>query len=168
MGPVFAEAEIDAPREAIFDYLMDLASRPVIFDRDIEDFRLVDLDSKGVGAGCRFRFRRGDWVGMTIVAAERPMRISERGETGRGNRTIAGLEWEIGESITGLSEVRLSYWTEVEGVAGTIDRLTGGAGRHERYLKSALARLRHEVETGSDAVERIQVAGGNRFETGVP
>lgn len=168
MGPVSAEAEIDATREAIFDYLLDVGSRPVIFSRDMEDFRLLDIDPEGDGAGYRFRFRRGGWIGMTIESSERPVRISERGETGRGNRTPAGFEWEFSETPSGLSQVRLSYWTEVSGPGAAIDRLTGHAGRYTRILRTSLGRLREEVEEGARKVELPVVAGGNRFETGIP
>ena len=168
MGPVSAEADIDAPREAIFAYLLDVASRPVIFGPDMQQFRLFDLDSEGLGAGYRFRFRRGAWVGMTLVSSERPIRLSERGETGRGNRTPAGFEWELAETVAGLSRVRLSYWTEVAGPSAALDRVTGHPGRHERFLKAALGRLREQVEQGSEEVMPVEVAGGNRFETGVP
>lgn len=168
MGPVFAEAEIDASREEIFDYLLDVASRPVIFGPDMEQFRLFDLDTEGEGAGYRFRFKRGGWVGMTLVSTERPIRLSERGETGRGNQTVAGFEWELSETPAGLSLVRLSYWTEVTGAAGALDRVTGHAGRHTRVLRAALGRLREQVEGGGEAIAHVEVAGGNRFQTGIP
>jgi len=168
MGPVSAEAEIDATREAIFDYLLDVGSRPVIFSRDMEEFRLLAIDPEGDGAGYRFRFRRGGWTGMTIESSERPVRISERGETGRGNRTPAGFEWELSETPSGLSQVRLSYWTEVSGPGAVLDRLTGHAGRYTRILRASLGRLREEVEGGDRKVELPVVAGGNRFETGIP
>ncbi|MFZ9668812.1 MAG: SRPBCC family protein [Solirubrobacterales bacterium] len=168
MGPVFAEAEIDASREEIFDYLLDVASRPIIFGPDMEQFRLFDLDTEGEGAGYRFRFKRGGWVGMTLVSSERPIRLSERGQTGRGNQTVAGLEWELSETPAGLSLVRLSYWTEVTGAAGALDRVTGHAGRHTRVLRAALGRLREQVESGGEAIAHVEVAGGNRFQTGIP
>ena len=168
MGPVFAEAEVDATREAIFDYLIDVGSRPVIFGPDMEDFRLLDIDPEGVGAGYRFWFRRGSQVAMTVESSERPGRISERGETGRGNRTPAGFEWELSETPSGLSQVRLSYWTEVSGAGAALDRLTGHPGRHTRILRSALGRLREQVEDGARKLELPAIAGGNRFETGIP
>ena len=168
MGPVSAEAEIDAPRQVIFDYLMDVESRPVLFGSDMEHFRLLDLDPEGEGAGYRFRFKRGKWVGMTVESSERPIRISERGETGRGNRTPAGFEWELSETPAGLSQVRLSHWTEVMGAAAALDRITGHSGRYTRILRAALGRLRTQVESGEEQVDRLTVAGGNRFETGIP
>lgn len=169
MGPVFAEAEIDASRQKIFDYLLDLGSRPVIFGDSVTEFRLLDIQSRGIGSGARFRFgKRGSWVDLTITGAEEPRRISERGHTGRGNRTPAGMEWEIEETPAGPSRVRASYWTEVSGVAGAVDRITGGAGKHERMLRSALTRLRSEVESGVETSEVPRIAGIGRFETGVP
>lgn len=169
MGPVYAEAEIDVEREVLFDYLMDYSTRPVIFGDDLIDFRLVGYRSEGVGAGARFRLgRHGSWLGMSITEAERPVRISERGKTGRGNMTPAGFEWEFETTPAGPTAVRLSYWTQVEGAAAVPDRFTGRAGWHTRLMKSALGRLRTQVEEGLFERERVTVAGGNRFETGVP
>lgn len=169
MGPVYAEAEIDVEREVLFDYLMDYSTRPVIFGDDLIDFRLVGFQSEGVGAGARFRFgRHGSWLGMSITDAERAVRISERGTTGRGNMTPAGFEWEFEVTPAGPTAVTLSYWTRVEGAAAVPDRFTGRAGWHTRALKSALGRLRTQVEEDLFERERIAVAGRNRFETGVP
>lgn len=169
MGPVYAEAEIDVPREVLFDYLMDYATRPVVFGDDITAFRPVGFDLEGVGAGARFRLgKHGSWLGMTLSGADRPVRISERGTTGRGNRTPAGFEWEFEVTPAGPTAVRLSYWTEVGGAAAVPDRFTGRAGWHTRILKSALGRLRTQTEEGRFDRADVAVAGGNRFETGVP
>jgi len=43
MGPVYAEIDIDAPREQIFDYLLDISTRPVLFEDSISHFRLLRL-----------------------------------------------------------------------------------------------------------------------------
>jgi hypothetical protein len=169
MGPVYAEAEIDVPREVLFDYLMDYSTRPVVFGEDLTGFRLVGFEAVGIGAGARFRLgKHGSWLGMSITDAEGPVRISERGSTGRGNMTPAGFEWEFEVTPAGPTAVRLSYWTEVEGAAAVPDRFTGRAGWHTRLLKSALGRLRVQVEEGRFGREDLTVAGGNRFETGVP
>jgi uncharacterized protein YndB with AHSA1/START domain len=169
MGPVYAEAEIDAPREEIFEYLLDYLTRPVLFSGSTSDFRMLQLDPKGVGAGARFRFsRRGAWVSLAITDTERPTRISERGSTGRGNQTPAGMEWEITESESGLSQVKVYYWTSPSGIAAVPDRITGGAGWYGRLLKRVLVRLREEIEGGQEQAAALSVAGGNRFETGIP
>lgn len=168
MGPVFAEIEIDAPRERIHEYLMDLATRRDLYGDSIRDFRLLRLDSRGIGAGARFQFRRrSTWTDTSIVASELPRRISERGETGRFNRTGTGTEWELAESAAGVATVRVSYWTEPTGVAKAFDRLTGGAGWHRRRLKRAARRLRELIEADQASAEAVGVAGGNRYATGV-
>jgi len=169
MGPVYAEAEIDAPREEIFEYLLDYLTRPVLFGESASDFRMLRLDPRGVGAGARFRFRRRRaWVSLAITNAESPNRISERGSTGRGNQTPAGMEWEISESESGLSQVKVYYWTAPSGVAAVPDRITGGAGWYGRLMKRVLTRLREEIEGGREEAAALSVAGGNRFQTGIP
>ncbi len=168
MGPVYAEIEIDAPREQIFEYLMDIATRPILFGDAIEDFRLLRLESEGVGAGARFRFkRRSAWIDTTITSVEPPRRVSERGAGGHFNRGLNGFEWEIAESVGSVSTVRLSYWTEPQGFARLTDRLTGGAGWYRRRLGHALDRLRDRIETEQTGSAPIPVAGGNRYATGI-
>ena len=168
MGPLYAEIEIDAPREVIYEYLLDISTRPRIFGDSISDFRLLRLDTHGTGAGARFRFkRRSAWVDTSITAVEPPRRISERGATGRLNRNLTGTEWEIEEAANGISLVRLSYWVEPHGVYRHFHRLTGGSRWYGRQLRLAVRRLREQVEADRMEADRSTVAGGNRFETGV-
>ena len=71
MGPVYAEIDIDAPREQIFDYLLDISTRPVLFEDSISHFRLLRLESRGIGSGARFQFkRRSKWADTSITAVE--------------------------------------------------------------------------------------------------
>lgn len=168
MGPVFTEVDIDAPREEIFEYLMDFDSRPHLYGDSVEDFRLLRLESRGVGAGARWRFkRRSAWADSAITAAESPRRISERGVTGRYNKTATGTEWELDETPTGVTRVRISYWTVPTGMAKAFDRLSGGAGWHRRRLTQAGHRLREAIESGREETVDVPVAGGNRHATGV-
>lgn len=168
MGPVFTEVDIDAPREEIFDYLMDFDTRPFLYGETVGSFRLLRLDSRGVGAGARWQFKRKKaWADSSINAAEAPRRISERGVTGRYNKTATGTEWEMEETATGVTRVRISYWTVPTGIAKAFDRMTGGAGWHRRRLKQAGLRLRDVVETGRAERAEVPVAGGNRHATGI-
>jgi hypothetical protein len=168
MGPVYAEIDIDAPREKICDYLLDIATRPVLFDGAIEDFRLLRLESTGVGAGARFRFkRRSAWIDTTITAVDYPRRLSERGFGGRFNRNANGMEWELAEGPGGISTVRLSYWTQPKGFSKLTDRMTGGAGWYRRRLRDALGALRDRIEADQTSSDPIEVAGGNRYMTGI-
>ncbi|MGB0121709.1 MAG: SRPBCC family protein [Solirubrobacterales bacterium] len=168
MGPVYAEIEIDAPREMIFNYLMDMATRPDLYGTSVSDFRLVRLDSRGVGAGARFRFKKKKtWADSSIVAADSPRRISERGNTGRLNRTVTGTEWEIAEAPGGVSTVRVSYWTEPTGMAKMFDRMKGRAGWYGRLMKRTVKELRERIEAERTAAAPVAVNGGNRYSTGV-
>lgn len=168
MGPVFTEVDIDAPRGEIFDYLMDFDTRPFLYGDSVEDFRLLRLESRGVGAGARWRFKRKKaWADSAISAAEPHRRISERGATGSYNRITTGTEWEFEESSTGVTRVRISYWTVPTGMAKLLDRMTGGAGWHRRRLNRAGQRLREAIESGREEKTEVPVAGGNRHATGV-
>lgn len=168
MGPVYAELDIDAPREEIFEYLMDFETRPFLYGDTVENFRLLRLDPRGIGAGARWQFKRKKaWADSTIVSAEAPVRISERGASGSYNRTKTGTEWEMEETAAGVTRVRITYWTVPAGASKTHDRLTGGAGWHRRRLERAGRRLREAVESGREERTGIPVAGGNRHATGV-
>jgi len=168
MGPVYAETDIDAPREMIYEYLLDIATRPVLFGDSIRDFRLLRLDTRGIGAGARFRFKRlSAWNDTTITSTEAPRRISERGSTGRLNRNLTGFEWEIAEAATGVSSVRLSYWIEPYGLYRHFHRLTGGSRWYTRQMNRAVRRLREQVEAERMESGRVEVAGGNRYKTGI-
>ncbi len=152
----------------IYDYLLDIATRPKIFGNSISGFRLLRLDTRGVGAGARFQFRRRSaWVDTTITAVDPPRRISERGGTGRLNRNRTGTEWEIAEATNGVSLVRLSYWVDPHGFYRHFHRLTGGSRWYGRQMRKAVRRLRDMVEAEQMESDRITVAGGNRYETGV-
>lgn len=168
MGPVFTEVDIDAPREEIFDYLIDFDTRPFLYGDTVRNFRLLRLKSRGVGAGARWQFKRKNaWADSTITAAEPPRRISERGATGKYNKSATGTEWELEETAAGVTRVRISYWTEPTGMAKAFDRLSGGAGWHRRRLEKAGHRLREAIESGREEKVEVHVAGGNRHATGV-
>lgn len=168
MGPVFAEIDIDAPREKIQDYLMDFTTRRELYGNAVDEFRLTRINPRGVGAGARFRFTKGRaWVDSSITAAE-PGRISERGVSGRFNQTPTGTEWELHESATGVTRLRLSYWTEPTGAAKLFDRFTGRAGWHGRRLRRVAGRLRELMEADApESAAAVGVAGGRRHATGV-
>lgn len=168
MGPVFAEVDIDVPREEIFEYLMDFDTRPFLYGDSVRKFRLLRLESRGIGAGARWQFKRKKaWADSVITSVESPRRVSERGVTGRYNKTATGTEWEMEEAPTGVTRVRISYWTVPTGMSKMFDRMTGGAGWHRRRLKGAGQRLREAIESGREEKAEVPVAGGSRHATGV-
>jgi uncharacterized protein YndB with AHSA1/START domain len=171
MGPVSAEIEIDSPREQVFAALLDLAARPSFTDHFLTDFHLTRIDPKGVGAGARFCVKgplRKIWMDTTIVSTEPPFRIVEEGESGRGNRIRSHTVWELREAPGSLTCVRVSHWTEPAAVDRALEILSGGSFWLGRGWRQALRRLRDSLESDQPAAERIAVAGGNRYATGIP
>jgi uncharacterized protein YndB with AHSA1/START domain len=171
MGPVSAEIEIDVPRERVFAVLADLALRPSFTDHFVDGFHLTRIESSGVGAGARFRFRlppRSFWADTTIVELEEPRRIVERGRCGRGNRIPVTTAWELSGGAGSLTRVRISHWTEPNPLDRALERLSGASTRLERDWRQALRRLREQLESGEPAPQGVAVAGGNAHATGIP
>ncbi|HET7510574.1 MAG TPA: SRPBCC domain-containing protein [Solirubrobacterales bacterium] len=171
MGPISAEIEIDLPREQVFAALTDLALRPSFTDHFLTDFHLTRIDAAGVGAGARFRVQaplRKVWMDTTIVALEEPFRIVEAGEGGRTNRIPNHTVWELKEAPGSLTAVRLSHWTEPPRGDRALELLSAGSVWQQRSWREALRRLRDLLESDRPAAERLAVAGGNRFATGIP
>lgn len=172
MGPVSAEIEIDVPRQRAFDAIADLALRPAFTDHFLSDFHLTRIESSGPGAGARFRFAvrpRRVWMDTTIVEAEAPHRLLERGRGGRGNRIPSITLWELTEGPGTLTTVRVSYWTEPSNpVDRALELLSAASIPYERRWREALRRLRDQLESGGLDRHRLAVAGGNPHATGIP
>lgn len=171
MGPVSAEIEVDAPREQVYAALMDLAVRLSFTDHFLTDFHLTRIDPVGVGAGARFRVKgplRKVWMDTTIVAAEEPFQIVEEGEAGRGNRIRNHTVWELKDGPGPLTTVRVSHWTEPAAVDRALELLSAGSFWLERGWREALRRFRDQLESDQPLAERVAIAGGNRYATGIP
>ncbi len=171
MGPLSTEIEIDVPREEAFAALADLAARPTFTDHFLTDFHLTRIDAEGVGAGARFRVSaplRKVWMDTTIVALEAPFRVVEEGRGGRVNRIPTHTVWELTEAAGGLTAVRVSHWTEPRPLDRGLELLSAGSLFQARGWRQALRRLRDNLEAGQPASERIAIAGGNRYATGIP
>jgi uncharacterized protein YndB with AHSA1/START domain len=172
MGPVSAEVAIDVPRERVFDFLGDLANRPSFTDHFISDFRLTRIESSGVGAGARFRFvvpPQAIWMDTVIEDLEAPHRISERGRGGRWNRIPAAIDWELIEGPGSLTTVRVVHLTRPSHPLDRAKEILGAASIwYGRDWAQALHRLRDLLESEPERIDRVAVAGGNRYPTGVP
>jgi uncharacterized protein YndB with AHSA1/START domain len=171
MGPVSAEIEIDASRERVFAALVDLAARPSFTDHFLTAFHLTRIDPQGVGAGARFRVDaplRKVWMDTSIVAVEKPFRIVEQGRGGRGNRIRNHTVWELKEAAGAMTSVRVAHWTEPGPVDRGLELLSAASIWQGRGWREALRRLRDGLESDQPLGERIAVAGGNPYATGIP
>lgn len=172
MGPVSAEIEIDAPREQVFARIADLALRPSFTDHFLTDFHLTRLESRGIGAGARFRVAlplRPVWMDTAIGELEEPHKIVERGRGGRVNRVPSTVVWELTEGPGSLTSVRVSHWTEPSNpVDRAVEVLAANSIFEQRGWREALRRLREQLEAEQAAAAPLAVAGGNAHATGVP
>jgi uncharacterized protein YndB with AHSA1/START domain len=169
MGPISLTTTIDAPRERVFDLIVDLGRRPAWTDHFLSDYRLERIAPAGRGAAARFRIDAPGGITYmeTVVAeAERPHRVVESGRGGRLDRIPCRALWELregpGEEMTTLV---FTFSTEP---AVTVDRLRelGRGGGWRRRWKRALDRLRELIESRAEgAIARASVAGADRVPT---
>ena len=172
MGPVSAEIEIDVPRVRAYEAIGDLARRPSFTDHFLADFHLTRIESRGIGAGARFRAEqplRSVWMDTAIAELEAPYRIVERGRGGRGNRIPTTTVWELLEGSGSLIMVRVSHWTEpANPVDRALEAISGASFWQQRGWSEALRRLRDQLEADASAPRAVTVAGGNPYATGIP
>lgn len=168
MNPFSTHVTVDAPREAIFAYLVDVANLPEFCDHFIDDVHLLREDSVGRGAGLRYRvsgarFNRFPWADLTWVELERPRKLVGVGRMGKFNRTRVLYEWALEPG--GGSTTRISLRVQTQPKTPT-DRLIEGVGtarRMRRGWAKALRRLRTIFEEdGRGRGGRATIAGGAR------
>ncbi|MFT3865825.1 MAG: SRPBCC family protein [Solirubrobacterales bacterium] len=172
MGPVVAEIEVEATREAAFELITDLGRRPSFTDHFLTGFHLTRLEARGLGAGARFRVKaplRSPWEDTNLVELSEPNRVVERGAGGRSNRIPTHTVWEIEPSKAAMIRIRVTHWTEPkEPIDKLVESLSFGAHYQRKGWQKAIERLRDILEAGVPGGERIAVAGGNRYATGIP
>jgi uncharacterized protein YndB with AHSA1/START domain len=166
MGPITLTASVDAPRERVFDFVCDLSIRPSWIDHFATDYRLLRLEPQGEGAAARF------WVDApggirfmeTVIAeAERPHLVVENGRGGRLDRIRARTNWELSEGAGGVTDVRLTFWTEPGTPLDRIAEFPLAKRWWKRNWSRALRRLREVIESGEEPEGRVRVAGADRL-----
>jgi hypothetical protein len=168
MGPISFTTTVDAPRERVFDLIVDLGRRPAWTDHFLSDYRLERIPPVGQGAAARFRVGAPGGIAYmeTVIAeAEHPYRVVESGRGGRFDRIPCRALWELREGPAGMTVVSFTFSTEPKAI---VDRLRefGRCGWWRRRWKRALRRLGDLIETGSDAAApRTVVAGADRVPT---
>jgi uncharacterized membrane protein len=163
MVPVTVHTAIAAPREEIYDFLVDLANRPAWMDHSTSDLRLVHPKTTGVGAAVRYRLnlpRNRQWVESQIVEAERPRRILEATRGGRSNRTRGEVLFELSRQGQSLTRVEMTVWSEPGTPREAFLEKLGARRWTKRQAKTALERLRAVFEERPDEpLARATVAG---------
>lgn len=164
VNPLTASIVVSAPRERVFDYLLDIANHSEFTDHYLVDWHLTRIDSVGLGAGARFRVKmpgnRFNWADTTFAEIEPPRRIVEVGRTGKDNRIRTLGEYELAPAAGESTRVSFTF----QSVPATLtDRLLEGLGARswlKRKNERALRRLRSILEVGEGRGRRVTVAGG--------
>jgi uncharacterized protein YndB with AHSA1/START domain len=162
MRQVTVGTHISAPREAIFDFVADLAARPAYTDHYLSDYRLARANPYGKGAAARFRMSAplgSQYAELELKELDRPRRIVEELRLGRLGRTRSVAVYDFTPEAGGTTRVELTTYSEP---ATLIDRLKelGAAAWVRRQSKMALERLRKVFEEPPDGeLLRATVAG---------
>ncbi|MBA2630695.1 MAG: SRPBCC family protein [Thermoleophilaceae bacterium] len=162
MREVTVDTYISASREAIFDFVADLAARPAYTDHYLDDFRLARVNAVGPGAAARFRLKvpmGTQYCELSIREADRPRRIVEELRVGRRGRNRCVAVYDFSQEGPGLTRVELTTYSEP---ATVVDRFkeVGAARWVRRRTKKALQRLRSIFEEPPEQPpKRVTIAG---------
>jgi uncharacterized protein YndB with AHSA1/START domain len=164
VDPLTVSIVISAPREQVFDYLLDIANHPEFTDHYLVDWHLLREDSVGLGAGARFRVRapgnRFSWADSTFSEVHRPHRLVEVGRTGKANRVRTLGVYDLAPAPGGATRVRFTLQTQSSVLSDRILEALGGRAWLKRKNEKALRRLRSILERGESRGERVTLAGG--------
>jgi hypothetical protein len=145
----------------VFDYLTDIANHAEFSDHYLTRWHLLREDSRGVGAGARFRikapFNRFSWADLSIAEIQPLHRILARGRGGKFNRIRILATYVVSDGPSNSTRVEFTLETEPPLLS---DRLMEGLGARQLRRNSARAmrRLRTILEEGRDRGRRPTVA----------
>jgi hypothetical protein len=162
MREVTVWAVISAPREAVFDFVCDLAARPSYTDHYLDDYRLARVQPIGVGAAARFKLDAplaNEYAELTITKADRPRQIIEEIRYGRRGRNRSVAVYDFTRESAHVTRVELTTFSEP---ATMVDRFKeiGAAGWVRRKTRKSLDRLRMIFEEPDRVkLKRATIAG---------
>jgi uncharacterized protein YndB with AHSA1/START domain len=155
-------ATIDAPRGRVFDFLEDIGNHVEFSDHYLKDFRLERIDSRGVGAGARFRIALGRslWGEIVIAELERPYRITLEGAAGKLGRVRVHATYTLTLFGQEMTRVEYTVGTTPPNRMAELRLLLGGRSWLKWQSGKALRRLAQLLEEGSPRAHPAGVAPG--------
>jgi len=164
MNPVTVNTTIARPREEVFDYLVDIANMSEYTDHFLSGWHLTRENSKGKGAGARFRIgapmNRFDWSDLIYVDTEQPHRIVARGAGGKMNRVKAMSVMTLTQASGGSTRVEWTWQTVPSKMSDRLLEIVGGKGWWKRKMNRSVRRMKTILEQDRGRGERVTVAGG--------
>ncbi len=162
MTQISLAINIDRPREEVFACLADIANLAKFHDRYLVDWHLTRVDSRGLGAGVRFRaqapFNRFAWADISYVELTEPERIVGRGAGGKFNRVPISASYELSERDGG-THVEYRLRTEPKMPSDRIWELTTGGSWLKGKSRHSLHRLKGILEHERNRGVRPTVSG---------
>jgi len=162
VDPFTVSTTIARPREEVWEYLSDIANHSEFSDHYLKDWHLTREDSRGTGAGARFRIKaplnRFSWADVTFHECDPPHRIVERGRGGKYNRIRMLGVYELSPASGGTTKVQYTLETEVKLPSDKLMETFGGRAWHRRKAAKALRRLRSILEEDRARGKRVTVA----------
>jgi hypothetical protein len=146
MKPVEESILIRRPIDEVFDHLDVLAHHEAFNDHYLVDWELRG-PATGVGAAVRMRAKapgRSEWVELTVIEAERPVRSVEETVGAGGRRRTRGT-YTLAERDPATTEVTFTL-APIE--TPRVERLLWPLSRAwlRRQIRRALERLREQLE----------------------
>jgi uncharacterized protein YndB with AHSA1/START domain len=164
VDPITVSTTIAVPREAVFEYLADIANHAEFTDHYLVDWHLTREDPYGAGAGARFRVKaplaRFSWGDMTFAELQPPYKIVEKGRGGKFNRVRMLGVYTLSPGAGGTTQVEYTLETEPVMLSDKLMEAFGGRAWSRRQTAKAMRRLRSILEEGRDRGRRTTVAGG--------
>jgi uncharacterized protein YndB with AHSA1/START domain len=159
---VSVSTTIARPRQEVFDYLSDIANHAEFSDHYLVDWHLLREESRGLGAGARFRVKaplsRFSWADVTLAELEPPYRIVERGRGGKYNRVRMLGTYTLSDAPGGTTKLQYTLETEPVMPSDRLQEALGGRAWMRRQTAKAMRRLRTILEEDRDRGRRPTVA----------
>ncbi len=163
MDPVSATVTIGRSPAEVFEYLFDLANHQEFSDHYLVDWHLTRTDSRGRGAGARFRVKtrrtRFGWADVTITEAIPERRIVEAGRGGKFNRVRLVSIFTLKPGPSGTTRLELETETEPATLADRLVEAMGMRPWMRRQTARAVRRVRSILEEDVGRGPRTTIAG---------
>jgi hypothetical protein len=162
MDQVSVSTTISRPPEEVFEYLADIANHAEFTDHFLLDWHLLREDSRGLGAGARFRIKarlnRFSWADVTFVEVQPFFRIVEHGRGGKFNRIrLLGI-YTLSPGPGGSTRVEFSFETDARLPSDRLMEAIAGRAWTRHQLRRAMRRLRTILEEDRDRGARATIA----------